>query len=132
MLLQEPNQKPKINTINIYIFLSRLIYLGCLGVFGGIIIPTHAQHVFCTVIELREAIKLAVVVGYCWLIDTAEGGLGVVGAVEERLKNESALVKVSRSSQVEPLLGRSNLILQVRGETGVWERRLGCLANMLT
>lgn len=69
------------------LFFRRLIYLCCLGVFGGIIIPTHAQHILCTVVELREAIKLAVVVAYHWLIDAAEGGLGVVGAVEERLEN---------------------------------------------
>lgn len=63
------------------------IHLGCLGVFGGTVVSTHAQHVLCTVVELREAIKLAVVVVDHWLIDATDGGLGVIGAVEERLEN---------------------------------------------
>lgn len=37
------------------------------------------------------------------LVDTIQGGLGLVSAVEERLQNEATLVKVSCASQMELL-----------------------------
>ncbi len=91
------------------------IYLGSPGILGSVIIPAHAQHVLRAVVELREAVELAVAVVNGWLVDTAEGGLGLVGAVEERLENLSTLVKVSCASQMELLCRWTDLILQVCG-----------------
>lgn len=91
------------------------IYLGCLGVFGSIIIPAHAQYILRAVVELREAIELAVVVVDGGLVHTAEGGMGLIGVVEEWLKNLPTLFKVSCASQIEPLGRWTNLILQVCG-----------------
>lgn len=91
------------------------IYLGSPGVLGSVVIPAHAQHVLRAVVELREAVELTVAVVDGWLVDTTEGGLGLVGAVEERLENLSTLVKVSGASQVELLCRRTNLILEVCG-----------------
>lgn len=108
------------------------IHLGSPGILGGVVIPAHAQHILRAVVELREAVELTVVVVDGWLVDTVEGRLGLVGAVEERLENLSALVKVPRASQMELLRGRTNLILQVCGQTRIQEGGLCCLANMLT
>lgn len=96
-------------------FLGRCAHLSSLGVFGGVVVPAHAEHVLRAVVELREAVELAVAVVDAGLVDAAEGGLRVVGAVEERLEDLSALVKVPRASQVESLRGRPDLVLQVSG-----------------
>lgn len=108
------------------------IYLGSRGIFGSIVIPTHTQNVFCAVIELREAIELAVAVVYCRLVHAVEGAMSVVGAVQEGLENLSALVKVSRASQIQLLRRCPNLIFQVSGKTRIRQRRLCCLTKMLT
>lgn len=91
------------------------IYLCSLGIFGGVIIPAHAEHILRAVVELREAVELTVVVVNVGLVDTTERGLSLVGAVEERLENLPAQVKVSCASQMEPLCRWSDLILQVGG-----------------
>lgn len=91
------------------------IYLGSPGIFGSVIVPAHAQHILRAVVELRKAVKLTVAVVNGWLVDTTQGGLGLIGAVEERLENLSTLVKVSCASQMELLCGWTNLILQVGG-----------------
>lgn len=96
------------------IFLSS-IYLGCLGIFGSIIIPAHAQYILCAVVELREAIELTIVVVDGGLVHTTEGGVGLIGVVEEWLENLPTLLKVSCASQIEPLGRWTNLILQVCG-----------------
>lgn len=84
-----------------------------LGVFGGVVIAAHAQHVLRAVVELGEAVELAVAVVDAGLVDATQGRLSVVGAVEERLEDLSAQVKVPRAPQVEPLRWGSNLVLQV-------------------
>lgn len=89
------------------------IYLGSSGIFGSVIIPAHAEHILRAVVELREAIELAIVVVNGRLVDTTERGLGVIGAIEERLENLPTLVKVSCASQMEPLRRWADLILQV-------------------
>lgn len=91
------------------------IYLGSLGIFGSVIVPSHAEHILRAVVELREAVELTIVVVNGRLVDATEGGLGVIGAVEERLDNQPTLVKVSCTSQMEPLRRWTNLILQVCG-----------------
>lgn len=91
------------------------IYLCSLGIFGGVVIPAHAEHVLRAVVELREAVELTVAVVNVGLVDTTERGLSLVGAVEERLENLPAQVKVSCASQMEPLRRWSDLILQVGG-----------------
>lgn len=96
-------------------FLGRCAHLSGLGVFGGVVVPAHAEHVLRAVVELREAVELAVAVVDAGLVDAAEGSLRVVGAVEKRLEDLSALVKVPRASQVESLRGRPDLVLQVSG-----------------
>lgn len=101
--------------ITVHATLGRSAHLCCLGVFGGVIIPAHAEHVLRAVVELREAVELAVGVVNAGLVDATKRGLSDVGAVEERLEDLSALVKVPCSSQVKSLRGWSNLILQVSG-----------------
>lgn len=108
------------------------IYLGSSGIFGSIIIPAYPEHILRAVVELGEAVELTIDVVNGGLVDTTEGGLGLIGAVEEGLENLPTLVKVSCASQVETLCRRTNLILQVCGETRVQEGRLSGLTNMLT
>lgn len=91
------------------------VYLCSPDIFGSIIIPAHAEHILRTVVELREAIELTIAVVNGRLVDTIKGGLGVIGAVEKGLQNLPALVKVSCASQMEPLCGWTDLILQVCG-----------------
>lgn len=104
-------------------------YLRSLGVLSRIVIPANAQHILGAVVEFREAIELAPVVVDGRLVHTTEGGLGLVGAVEEGLENLSALIEVSRASQVKP--GRANFILKVCGQTRVQHRSIRCLTDML-
>lgn len=125
-------KKKRYNLLDSINKFSYSVYLGGSGIFRSIIIPAHTQHVLHAVVELWKAIKLAVAVVNRWLVDAAQGRLGVIGSVEERLENPSALVEVSRPPKVEPLRRRSDLIQQVGGETRVQQGRLGCFANMLT
>lgn len=90
------------------------MYRGSLGVFGSVIIPSNAQHVLRAVVELREAVELAVGVIDGRLVDSAEGSEGLVGAVEERLQDLSALGKGSGASQMQLLRRWTNFIQQVR------------------
>lgn len=91
------------------------LYLSCLGIFRSVIIPAHAQHILRAVVELREAVELTVAVVNGRLVDTTEGGSGLIGAVEEWLENLATLVKVSCAPQIELLRRWTNLILQVCG-----------------
>lgn len=91
------------------------IYLGSPGILWSVIIPAHAQHILRAVVELREAVELTVAVVNGRLVDATEGGLGLVGAVEERLQNLPTQVKVPGASQVELLRRWTDLILQVCG-----------------
>lgn len=43
------------------------------GVLRGVIVPPHAQDIFCAVVELGEAVELAVAVVYGRLVDAVEG-----------------------------------------------------------
>lgn len=70
--------------------LERSAHLCGLGVFGGVVIAAHAEHVLRAVVELGEAVELAVAVVDAGLVDAAQGGLSVVCAVEERLEDLSA------------------------------------------
>lgn len=83
------------------------------GVLGGVVGATNAQHVLGAVVELREAIELTPVVVDGRLVHPAEGGQGVIGAVEEGLEDQPTPVKVSGASQMEPR--RTDLILKVCG-----------------
>ena len=107
-------------------------YLSRLCIFWSIIIPAHAQHILRAVVEFREAIELTVAVVNGRLVDTTEGGVGLICVVEERLENLATPVKVSCASQMELLCRWTNLILQVCGQTRVQEGRLCCLTNLLT
>lgn len=86
-------------------------YFCGLGVLGGVVIATHAEHVLRAVVELGEAVELAVAVVDAGLVDAAQRRLSVVGAVEEWLEDLSAQVKVPCASQVESLGWGSNLVL---------------------
>jgi len=108
------------------------IYLGSVGILGSVVVPSHAQHILRAVVELREAVELTVGVVDGGLVDAAEGAQGLVGAVEERLQNLSALVKVSRASQMQLLRRWTDFIPQVCGKTRVQEGRLCGLAHTLT
>lgn len=90
-------------------------HLGGLGVFGGIVITAHAEHVLRAVVELGEAVELAVAVVDAGLVDAAQRRASVVGAVKERLEDLSAQVKVPCASQVESLRWGSDLVLQISG-----------------
>lgn len=100
------------------------------GVLGSVVGAADAQHILCAVVELREAIELAPVVVDGRLVHPAEGGPGVIGAVQEGLQNLPTPVKVSGASQVEPR--RTHFILKVCGQTRVQQRSLRRLTNMLT
>lgn len=99
-----------------YLFLplkGNVTYLRSLGILSRIVIPANAQHILGAVVEFREAIELTTVIIDCRLVHATEGGLGLIGAVEEWLENLSALVEVSRASQMKPR--RTNFILKVCG-----------------
>lgn len=112
--------------------LGGTVTLGSVGILGSVVVPSHAQHILRAVVELREAVELTVGVVDGGLVDAAEGAQGLVGAVEERLQNLSALVKVSRASQMQLLRRWTDFIPQVCGKTRVQEGRLCGLAHTLT
>lgn len=107
------------------------VHLSSVGIFGGVVVSSHAQHIFSTVVELREAVELAVGEVDGWLVDSVQRGVGVVGAVEERLEQQTAAVEVSSASQVNSLVLRTHLVLEVSWQTGVKNGRVCALSLML-
>lgn len=108
------------------------MYLSSIGIFGGVVVSTHAQHIFSTVVELGEAVELAVGEVDGRLVDSVKRGVGVIGAVEERLEQQTAAVEVSSAAQVHPLVLGTHLILKVSWQAGVEDRRVCALSLMLT
>lgn len=108
------------------------VHLSSVGIFGGVVVSSHAQHIFGTVVELREAVELAVGEVDGWLVDSVQRGVGVVGAVEERLEQQTAAIEVSSATQVHPLLLRTHIILEVGWQAGVEDGRVCTLSLMLT
>lgn len=100
------------------------MYLSSIGIFGGVVVSSHAQHVFSTVVKLREAVELAVGEVDGRLVDSVKRCVGVIGAVEERLEQQTAALEVSCATQVHPLVLRTQLILQVSWQTGVEDGRV--------
>lgn len=81
------------------------------GVLCGIVVTTHAKHILSAIIELREAVELAVLEVDGWLVDAIEGGVGLVGAVQEWLQEQAARIEVSSSAYVDPLAHRTYFVL---------------------
>ncbi len=108
------------------------VHLSSFGIFGGVVVSSDAQHIFSTVVELREAVELAVGEVDGRLVDSVQRCVGVVGAVEERLEQQTAAVEVSSASQVNSLVLRTHLILAVSWQTGVEDGRVCALSLMLT
>lgn len=81
------------------------------GVLCGVVVAPHAQHILGAVVELREAVELAVVEVDGWLVDAIEGGVRLIGAVQKRLQEQAARVKVSGSADVDPLARRTHFVL---------------------
>lgn len=75
-------------------------YLCSIDIFGGVVISAHTQHILCAVVKLREAIELAVGEVDRGLVDAIQRGVGLVGAVEEGLKLQAALLEISTPTQV--------------------------------
>lgn len=120
-----------VNLLHLFVLSLCSVYLCSADIFGSIIIPAHAEHILCAVVELREAIELTIAVVNGRLVDTIKGRLGHIGAVEKWLQNLPTLVKVSCASQMEPLRGWTDLILQVCGQARVQKGRLCRLTDML-
>lgn len=108
------------------------VHLSSVGIFGGVVVSSHAQYIFSTVIELREAVELAVGEVDGRLVDSIQWCVGVVGAVEEWLEQQMAAVEVSSASQVNSLVLRTHLILEVSWQTGFEDGRVCALSLMLT
>lgn len=74
------------------------MYLSSVRIFGGVVASSYTQHVFSTVVKLREAIELAVGEVNGRLIDSIERCVGVIGVVEEWLEQYATAFKVSRTT----------------------------------
>lgn len=98
------------------------IYLSSLGKCWSMVAATDAQHILCTVKELRETVEFTVIEVNGWLVDAIQRGLAGVGSSQQGVQHGPASHPVPSSSDMQDLAVPFHYICESHRQAGIQKR----------